>query len=177
MAYSTPSVTLSTGNTPTFTFTFQLKEIEPTHPSVQTNGSCWRPLFRNPVIVEGYPILARAHGEKGLEITLDMMAGLSQASRVTNFGGGLVIKGFSTMFCPTKRIKNSVLWHYLFSHDGKRMSYLSADMLCGGRARIHEVDIGCLEQSRNFLGWASSVEVHIGRLCSNQLPISKLTYN
>jgi len=37
MAYSTPSVTLSTGNTPTFAFTFQLKEIEPAHPLAQTN--------------------------------------------------------------------------------------------------------------------------------------------
>jgi hypothetical protein len=31
MAYSTPSVTLSTGNKPTFAFTFQLQEIPLTH--------------------------------------------------------------------------------------------------------------------------------------------------
>ena len=160
MTYSTPRVTLSNVTEAIFAFDFQVREF--VHQEPLRNGSCWRPLFRNPVIVEGYPILARANGEKGLEISLNMMAGLGEASRVTNFDGGLVIKGYSTMFCPTERIKNSVLWHYLFNHDGNRMSYLSPDTLCRGRVPIHEVDMACLEYSRNFLGWASNVEVHIG---------------
>ncbi|TVY93688.1 hypothetical protein LAWI1_G001611 [Lachnellula willkommii] len=88
-----------------------------------------------------------------------MMAGLGQATRVTNFDGGLVLKGCSSMFYPTQRIQNSVLWHLLVNEDGKRMSYLSAK---GYRASIHDVDAVCLERSRNFLGWASSVEIHAG---------------
>ncbi len=162
IGYSKPLATFSSGLVATFKFSFEVTELEPE--AQQRNGSCWRSLFRNPVIVEGYPILARENGEKGLEIPLNVMAGLSQASWVTNFNGGLVIKGYSTMFCPTQRIKDSVLWHYLFNHDASRMPYFSADILCAGRAPIHQVDTVCLEQSRNFLGWASSVEVHIGKL-------------
>jgi len=71
--------------------------------------------------------------------------------------------------------KNSVYGTYLFSHDGKEeCSYLSADILCEGRAPNQEVDIGCLEHSRNFLGWASSVEGILGRLCFKSSPHSKL---
>jgi len=169
MAYSKPLATFSSGLIATFTFSFQVTELEPETP--QRNGSCWRSLFRNPIIVEGYPILARENGEKGLEIPLNLMAGLSQASRVTSFNGGLVIKGYSTMFCPTQRIKDSVLWHYLFNYDTSRMPYYSANILCRGRAPVHQVDTVCLEQSRNFLGWASSVEVHIGKLRPSDLSI------
>ncbi|KAG9230363.1 hypothetical protein BJ875DRAFT_158352 [Amylocarpus encephaloides] len=160
MAYSTPRLVLSTTVELTFALEFQVTEF--IHRESQQNGSCWRPLFRNSVIVDGYPILARANGEKGLEIALNMMAELGQASRATNFDGGLVIKGHSTMFCPTQRIKNSVLWHYLFNHDGSRMSYLSSENLAGGRASIHDVDTVCLEYSRNFLGWTSSTDIYTG---------------
>jgi hypothetical protein len=143
----------------TFKVSFQVVDIKPFPHGEGPNGSCWRPLFRNPIVVRGYPILARFGGEKGLELPLNIMVGLGQATRVTNFDGGLVIKGFSTMFCPTQRMQNSVLWHLLVNQDGDRISYLSAE---GARAPIHEVDAPCLERSRNFLGWASSVEIHAG---------------
>lgn len=161
ISYSQPLIEMSPGTLAIFKVSFQVAEMRVEES--QKNGSCWHSLFRNPVIVAGYPTLARENGEKGLEIPLNMMAGLSHASRVTNFGDGLVIKGHSTMFCPTKRIKNSVIWHYLFNPDATRMSYCSADILCPARARIHQVDSGCLGESRHFLGWASSVEVHIGK--------------
>jgi hypothetical protein len=165
MAYATPRITFSSGFSPaTFKFTFQFAEMDPGQQGVQRNGSCWRSLFRNPIIVEGYPILARTNKEKGLEIPLNIMAGLGQASRATNFDGGLVIKGHSTMFCPTQRIKDSVLWHYLFNQDKSRMSYLFADTIHRGRALLHEVDMACLSHSRNFLGWCSSAEIHAGML-------------
>lgn len=179
MAYSTPLVALSaTTETTTFTLDFQVTQL--VHHGPQRNGSCWRSLFRNPIMVEGYPISARVNGEKGLEIPLNMMAGLGQASRATTFDGGLVIKGHSAMFCPTQRIKNSVLWHYLFNHDGSRMSYLAPNSLLGGRASIHEVDTTCLEYSRNFLGWTSHAEIYAGEFkgaftldASQSLPIAR----
>ncbi|KAE9374285.1 hypothetical protein N431DRAFT_556628 [Stipitochalara longipes BDJ] len=161
MAHSTPLLTFSPGNKDaSFKLTFQVTILEPE--AGLRNGSCWFSLFRNPIIVEGYPILARTNAEKGLEIPLNMMAGLSAASRATTFNGGVVIKGHSTMCCPTRRVKNSVLWHYIFNHDGSRLSYLSADVLCGRRALVPEVDAPLLEISRNFLGWTSSVEIQVG---------------
>ena len=66
------------------------------------------------------------------------------------------------MFCPNQRIKNSVIWHYSFNQDGSRMPYPSAEPSGKARLLVHEVDTACLESSRNFLRWASSVELHMG---------------
>jgi hypothetical protein len=57
MARSTPLIKFSSGIVPTFTLNFQLTEVQPE--ATPMNGSCWFSLFRNPIIVEGYPILAR----------------------------------------------------------------------------------------------------------------------
>lgn len=126
-------------------------------------GSCWHGLFRNPFIVQGFPILSRPHGEQGLEIPLNMMADLGMCDRVTIFDNHLVIKGFSSMFVPTKRIKNSVQWHFIYQQDGSRISYLEADARCTVRLHIADLDATRLESSRNFVGWASSVLTQIGK--------------
>jgi hypothetical protein len=90
------------------------------------NGKCWHHLFRAPVIVTGFPILARDHNEEGLEINLEMMSRLGGADRATIFDGQLIIKGFSTIFVPTARAHNSILWHLLRKSDDERISYLDA---------------------------------------------------
>jgi hypothetical protein len=111
MDYSTPRIFFLSGiSVILFKVTFQVAEIVPTY-GVQRNSSCRRSLFRNPIIVEGYPILSRNNEEKGLEIPLNIMAGLGQASRVTNFGGVLSSNGIrpcfvlpsgpKTLFCGT----------------------------------------------------------------------------
>lgn len=115
---------------------------------------------QDPVIVKGYPILARNHHERGLELPLNMMAGLGEASRVTNWAGDLVVKGFSTLFCPTRRLNNSIQWHYLFEKDGGQISYLSADDRCHDRVKLNFLDARRLPFCRNFLGWASSIEIN-----------------
>lgn len=162
MAYSTPKVTSTSGSVVTFKLSFRTNDIESIPRGAEPNGSCWRPLFHNPVIVQGYPIRARLGEERGLEIPLNMMAGLGQASRVVEFDGGLVMKGHSTLFCPTRRVQNSLLWHYVFNEPGERISYLSADTFAGGRLSMDECGTACLERSRHFLGWSSSVEVLAG---------------
>ena len=126
------------------------------------DGTCWHSLFRNPVIVRGFPILARGHDERGLEISLDMMASLAGAERATVFGDQLVIKGFSTMLVPTKCSDNSVVWHFLFNEDGSRLPYSAIKERCPMRVGIDRVDYSCLTSSRHFLGWASKVSLHTG---------------
>jgi hypothetical protein len=159
---SEPRISVLTAPDATFELTFQVKEIEASLGESRVNGTCWQPLFRNPVIVKGYPILARNHQERGLELPLNMMAGLGEAFRVTNWAGGLVVKGFSTLFSPIGRFNNSVQWHYLFEKDGGRISYLSADDRCPDRVRSSSLDAPCLPFYRNFLGWASSIEINTG---------------
>jgi hypothetical protein len=158
-SYCTPEITFRDGM---FTISFQYVGIDIQQLGARVTGACWLPLFKNPVIVQGFPILARLQAEKGLEIPLNMMAGLGEASRVTIFDGGLLVKGFSTLFCPMKRLKRSVLWHYLFEQEGGRISYLAASDRCPERALLRNVDNACLPLSRHFLGWTSSVEIRAG---------------
>ena len=40
-------------------------------------GKCWRGMFGDPVIVRGFPIPRRADANTGLEVPLDMVAGLT----------------------------------------------------------------------------------------------------
>lgn len=137
-------------------------EIQSADSAQLPNGTCWHYLFRNPVVVCGSPILARGDEEKGLEIPLEMMSVLGLTPRATNFDNGLVLKGFSTMFIPMKKVKSSILWHFLFNEDETRMSYLTASKLCSGRLSTNVVDASSLETGRHFLGWSSSVEVFTG---------------
>ena len=124
------------------------------------NGKCWQHLFRNPVIVPEFPILARDHNEGGLEIPLDMMSRLGGADRATIFDGQLIIKGFSTMFVPTARIHNSILWHLIRNENDQRISYLDAKKHCSTRNVI--TTYAALESTRNFLGWSASVLLYTG---------------
>lgn len=167
MACSTANIkALNSSLTPHFYLEFLTEGLKADEIDQINNGDCWLPLFKNPVIVKGYPILARDHGERGLEIPLNMMASLGDASRTTVFDRNLVIKGFSTLFVPTRRIKNSVLWHFLFNQDGSRISYSEASVRCIDQAPIETLDASCLGSSRHFLGWASSVVLRTGKMNS-----------
>jgi len=122
------------------------------------DGECWHDLFRNPVIVSGFPILARDHSERGLEIPLGIMARLGGADRATIFDDQVLIKGFSTMFVPTKRTHDSILWHFI--RHPERISYLEAKKFCSAANVI--TTYSALESTRNFLGWSASVLLHTG---------------
>ncbi|ERF69251.1 hypothetical protein EPUS_09068 [Endocarpon pusillum Z07020] len=120
-------------------------------------GCCWHLLFHKPVIVQGYPISPRTHNEKGLEISLDLMAGLGNANYLTEFHGIPVLKGFFTMFVATVCSDDSLVWHFLCSKNEKRISYSEAvkyhpDGITGPKP---ENPNG--EAIRHFVGWAPSV--------------------
>ncbi|KAH8743272.1 hypothetical protein BGZ57DRAFT_779308, partial [Hyaloscypha finlandica] len=146
----------------TFNLSFEISPLNQIHTKNTQKGTCWHALFNNPVIAKGYPIPKRG-SEKGLEIPLSYMAQLGQAYRATVFGGHLVIKGCITMFAPTLRLGNSVLWHFLFNRDERRMSYLTPEDLGLDNVSSEVVDHACLDSVRNFLGWSSHIEIHTGR--------------
>lgn len=151
----------SAGVRPVFKLDFRPENLAPEE--LRQNGTCWHNLFKNPVIVKGFPILAREHHKSGLEIPLNMMARLGEATRATQFDGQLQIKGFSTMFVPTQRICNSVLWHFLYNENETRMPYLPAKNGSLTCARLDTVNYSCLESTRSFLGWVSSVRLQTGK--------------
>jgi hypothetical protein len=111
--------------------------------------SCWQELFFNPVIVYGFPIEKRHFGN-GLEIPIHMMAALGGASKAVEFNGGIVLKGFSSMFVPRQRLGDSVQWHYIRNEDDTRLPYQEADGRCTGRvswiSRVpFSISISCSE--------------------------------
>ena len=71
-------------------------------------GHCWKHLFHNPVIVQGYSVPRRpgeTRSSPGIEIPLNVMAELVGSTRITGFSGSVVIKGFSDMLVLTKIIE------------------------------------------------------------------------
>ncbi|KAG0651837.1 hypothetical protein D0Z07_0865 [Hyphodiscus hymeniophilus] len=160
LAISTPRIQDITISERCFRIWCRFTSLTKTERTAQ--GTCWHSLFRNPVIVRGFPILAGDNDERGLEITIDMMALLGEAERATMFDNHLLIKGFSTMFVPVGRIENSVLWHLLFNADNSRMPYREAKKLCPIRATRDQANLSSLASARHFLGWASSINVYTG---------------
>ena len=135
---------------------FTMQEMEKHHEP--SNGQCWHKMFRNPVVVKGYPIPRRSEPDTGLEIPLNIMAGLARTQRVNTFNGKLFIKGFSTMLVPTKHSGDLLIWHLLYNKDGSRISYLDNTV-----PHAENVSVFNLEKARQVLGWCSEVKYYAGR--------------
>jgi hypothetical protein len=133
-----------------------LRECEEYHEP--SNGQCWHRMFRNPVVVQGYPIPYRSEPSTGLEIPLDIMAGLVRTRRINTFNGKLFIKGFSTMLVPTRLSGDLLIWHLLYNKSGSRISYLDNTVAYADNANA--VD---LEKTRHIVGWCSEVKYYAGR--------------
>lgn len=116
-------------------------------PLTLVNGKCWRDLFRNPVIVTGYPIRRRAAPKTGLEIPLTFLTTSCQTRYVSTFDNKVFIKGFSTMLYPVKRVSDLVIWHLKYTKDGERISYVESP-----EDHIKDVSTEDLESHRHILG-------------------------
>ncbi|KAJ6260647.1 hypothetical protein Dda_4874 [Drechslerella dactyloides] len=134
---------------------FSVERWEPN--LVSSNGQCWHHMFRNPVIVIGYPIPRRRDQDTGLEIPLNMMAGLAQTQTVQSFNEKILIKGFSTLLVPTKRAGDALIWHLIYNRNGNRISYLDNFV-----PHIEKLSVSELETVRHILGWCSESEYYAG---------------
>ncbi|KAL3475573.1 hypothetical protein BJX99DRAFT_271076 [Aspergillus californicus] len=128
------------------------------------NGQCWHHLFRNPVIVKGYPIPRRPISTPGLEIALDTMAGLAGTHRINIFSNRIFIKEFSTMLIPTRFSENIISWHLLYKKNGDRISYLESS-----ESHAENITLLDLEKSRHVLGWSSNVRNLAGTADANYM--------
>jgi hypothetical protein len=126
-------------------------------------GFCWANLFRNPLLVTGYPIRRRANADTGLELSLSMMAALVQSRQMTDFGERLVLKGFCSLLVATAAVADAVVWHLLFNPIGERISYCDS--------RLENIDYGMaqglmlrdLESRRHIVGWCSEIKDYPGK--------------
>ncbi|KAH7182393.1 uncharacterized protein B0J16DRAFT_400600 [Fusarium flagelliforme] len=120
-------------------------------------GQCWHAILRNPVIVEGYPIPRRKRYGVGLEMPLNVMAGLNLSPRIHKYEGNYYLKGYSTALVPTEKIGNMVLWHLYYSDDGSRLPYPNPTGL-----QCTDVNIQDLTAARHVVGWCSNAKFMTG---------------
>jgi hypothetical protein len=76
---------------------FCMIEFEMNEPATSREGppgQCWHNMFRNPVMVSGYPILTKHERRLGLEMPLNMIAELGGSERANEFDRKVFIKGF-----------------------------------------------------------------------------------
>jgi hypothetical protein len=132
-------------------------------PLEDENGQCWHDMFRNPVIVNGYPIPKRSKRHTGIEISLDIMAAIAGAQRVINFLGKIFIKGFCTMLIPTDRIDDIVIWHLLFNKNGSHISYIDPRIRSLARPSVDSLRLSELENLRHIVGWCSNMKNYAGK--------------
>lgn len=157
VAYAIPMVQRSA------TIIEQSVEISYLHKRLQPGEqACWLPLFSGAVIASGFPIPARGD-EVGLEISLDILAALGGVRHAVEYDGGIILKGFSTMFVPTRKIKDRVQWHAIVSKKHRhRLTYHDGLHSCETRAKLSDVSFNDLGSTRAFLGWTSVATTRLG---------------
>ncbi|KAE8375759.1 hypothetical protein BDV26DRAFT_283230 [Aspergillus bertholletiae] len=140
-----------------FNIEFVMRPLEPS--KRHKNGQCWHDLFREVVIVEGFPIPRRPTGKNlwGVEAPLEIMAGLAGTQRINTYAGKIFIKGFSKLLLPTGHKEDIVMWHLISSEDGDRVSYLD-----GMKLSPIQTHLAHLNTSRHILGWCSGMKFYAG---------------
>ncbi|OXV11417.1 hypothetical protein Egran_00822 [Elaphomyces granulatus] len=175
IGFSTPSISVTRSSTalPSVTVRIGYTDTDYGLSPDEGSASCWRAMFRNPLIVNGFPILARPENELGLELPLGMMA---ETRFATHYGSTLVLKGPCTMLIPTYRTERSITWHFLFNEDGERIPYYSFRKRCSTWIGTDKAHIGLLEDRnmRHFVGWASHVTRHLG---TEDMPYDKIDWS
>jgi hypothetical protein len=160
LAYATPSVR-RTSYPSMFDISFEHKRLH------ATETACWLPLFRGAVIASGFPIPNRAD-EMGLEIPLELLAGIAGVRHAVEYEGGIVMKGFSHMFIPVRKLDDRVQWHAISSQDPEtRLSYQDALARCKARALSKEVSLEHIQSCRAIVGWCSVATSRLGSDLAN----------
>ena len=121
--------------------------------------SCWVSLFNNPVIAQGFPVPERSNSERGLELPIELMATLGGGRHAVGFEGGLVIKGHSVAFVPTKQYEDTIQWHMVSNSDGTRLRYSDLKMHLSLR---NGVDHESIRTKRAILGWSQGAQSFLG---------------
>ena len=124
-----------------------------------TNGRCWHGLFRNPVSVKGYPIRVKPQEDMGIEIPIEIMAGLAGSNLISTYAKNIFIKSFCTMLILSKQVGDILVWHLLFNEDGEHISYADSRVCASNTqnlmgmitAELHATYLGGVRKLRTWL--------------------------
>ena len=126
-------------------------------------GFCWANLFRNPLLVTGYPIRSRCASDTGLELSLRVLAQLVDSRQLTSIGERIILKGFSSLLVATAVVADAVLWHLVFNSTGERISYCDSRLESTNYKIAEEFTLRHLETRRHIVGWCSHVRELSGK--------------
>lgn len=128
-----------------------------------TPGYCWANLFRNPLLVTGYPIRRRATPDTGLEVSLGVMAEMVQSWQLTGFGEKAILKGFCSLLIATAVLTDAVTWHIFFDPAGERISYCDPKVEEVGCNMPEGFVLRELESRRHIVGWWADIREYTGK--------------
>ncbi|GFF93051.1 hypothetical protein IFM53868_07058 [Aspergillus udagawae] len=132
---------------------------------LRSTGQCWQDLFRNPVVVLGFPVRRRRPDQgPGLEISLATLAALLGTRRIVVFCGKVFLQGFCTMVVPTKYDGDTVHWHVLFNENGSRISLtdLRVRKIVKDFDLLKHLMLSGVESARHIVGWCEHVRNYAG---------------
>lgn len=170
VASVTPTIDSGT-KTSEHTYNFTIRLQNSAGP-LRSTGQCWQDLFRNPVVVFGFPVRRRLPDqEPGLEISLATLAALVGTRRIALFCGKYFLQGFCTMLIPTKYAEDTVHWHVLFNENGSRISFTDSRVRKVGKDfdLSKYLTLSGVESARHIVGWCEHVRNYAGRSYSLQL--------
>jgi hypothetical protein len=135
------------------------------------NGQCWHDLFKNPVVVAGFPIARKPELESGVEIPLNIMAALAGSQKIDEFGGRNFIKSYSKMLIPAKKEGDTIYWHmYESEGEDQRISFLHPTT-----SHAAYIENSEMEKCRHILGWSPKAEFYAGMVAFGINDISFLS--
>jgi hypothetical protein len=124
---------------------------------IEGSGRCWHAMFTSPILVGGFPISSKPEPQLGLEMSLDLLAGMVGASQVLGIQGKVFLKGFATMLVGAKRLDDLLIWHFSFNKEGKRISYLDVALELACDMKVDQLD-----NIRHVVGWSSDSSYYAG---------------
>ncbi|KAK4452767.1 hypothetical protein QBC34DRAFT_345840 [Podospora aff. communis PSN243] len=133
---------------------FTTRRVVPDSTARSILGQCWHKLFRNPVVVEGYPIPRRSRYDSGLEVPLNIMSRLTESPRIHQYMGKFLLKGFSTVVLPTDILDDALLWPLYCADDGSRIPYPDF-----AHTRCADAVLTNIRSRRHILGWCTEASI------------------
>lgn len=118
---------------------------------------CWLPLFKEGILVCGFPIPARSQQAVGLQLDFPILALLTQVQGPIEYDSGIVLVGPSTLLFPTSETEDSIQWH-LEEVDDARVIFDILDKIDWKQ----EPDLQKLTSLKAYVGYCRYAQVLAG---------------
>ncbi|KAH7160482.1 hypothetical protein B0J13DRAFT_128129 [Dactylonectria estremocensis] len=139
---------------------FSMKPVD--SPNSTSTGFCWVNMFRNPVLVTGYPTAQRTDPNTGVELSLSAMVELVLSRQFVSLDGNIFLKSFCSLLVATAVTVDVVLWHFLFNPTGERISYCDARLEDLSNETCQGLTLRDIEARRHVVGWCFNVKEYSG---------------